>query len=356
MLRFFTLYLVLLAKAATAQPATGSVYVDNFSIQIPGSETKTTSDIARFIMQHYTSENERIRAAYSWVTANIRYDKDSIHRVILDENREEKVTYALARRKGVCENFAAIFTDICVKSGIRSFVVEGLTKENGMLQKSPHAWCAVFTNNDWFLFDPTWDASGRMNYYMIRPEEFIETHIPYDPLFQFSKYPVSFNRLHKSSFGTDNPFDYKDSINSYESSDSLSRYLSAISRIEKNGWPAALIDTKLKQLRLEVELIFQDSDTGGYNSAAEMYNSAIAVFNSFLIYRNNRFQPPKGKEEVQGIFRSIDEKITAAKKILAQIKNSKAALQMDTGDIGKKLDDLAAKAKEQKDFWEKNGI
>jgi len=339
--------------------------VDNLALHIPLEQTHSTADIAAFIQKHFDTDIKRVRAAYVWVTTNIKYDKVNIHRVILDEDREEKVTYALQRRKGVCENFAAIFNDICNKSGIRSYVIEGLTKQNGAIEKSPHVWCAARIENNWFFFDPTWDAQfinygqitgqRKSNYLKISPADFIQTHIPYDPLFQLLNYPVSYNGFNNfnSIVNNNKPFfDYVDSINAYEKMDSLSRYLSAASRIENYGWPTSLIDIKLKQIKLEIELLYQDTDMDLYNSIVEDYNEAIIIFNDFINYRNNQFQPAKSNTEVQSMFNNIKNKITVATIKINKVNRSKATLALDTGDVQKKLNDLALHVKDQESFLE----
>jgi len=338
--------------------------VDNLALNIPSEQTHSTADIATFIQQHFNTDIKRVRAAYVWVTTNIKYDKVNIHRVILDEDREEKVTYALQRRKGVCENFAAIFSDICNKSGIRSYVIEGLTKQNDAIEKSPHVWCAARIENNWFFFDPTWDAQfinygqitgqRKSNYFKVSPADFIQTHIPYDPLFQLLSYPVSYNGFNKFNSINNNKsfFDYVDSISAYEKMDSLSRYLSIAFRIENYGWPTSIIDIKLKQIKLEIELLYQDTDMNLYNSIVADYNEAIIIFNKFINYRNNQFQPAKSNTEVQSMFNNIKNKIAAATIKINKVNRSKATLALDTGDVQKKLNDLALHIKDQESFLE----
>jgi transglutaminase/protease-like cytokinesis protein 3 len=336
--------------------------VDRIILNIPSAETNSTDDIAVYIRKHFDSESKKIRAAYTWVSNNIKYDKDSIHRVILDEDRDQKVTFALRRRKGVCENFAAIFNDICTKSGITCFVVDGYTKANGFTYKEPHAWCVALVDKSWFFFDPTWDAgfanSGKQtntNYFQILPVDFIQSHIPYDPLFQFLNNPVGYKKFFKGNTSTDESkdyFNYQDSIKAYENADSLSRYLSAFSRIERSGWPASMIDIKLKQIKLEIELIYQDTDMANYNNAVADYNDAVSEFNYFLNYRNNQFKPEKKETDVQEMFKNIEMKVTAASQKLNTVNNSKARLALDTGDLQKKLKDLLITLKEQKIFFQ----
>ncbi len=337
--------------------------LDQIALAIPSFQTNSTANIATYIRDHFNTDDKKIRAAYAWVTTNIKYDTDSIHRVILEEDRDQKVTYALRRRKGVCENFAAIFNDICVKSGIHSFVIEGYTRQNGKIDKEPHVWCSALINNKWFLYDPTWDegfisrlSSNNINtkYFQISPEDFIQTHLPYDPLFQFLNYPVTYKEFLKGNADINTHkayFNFIDSLSGYEKMDSLTRYLSALSRIEKNGISTEKPVTKTKQIKLEIELIYQDRDIAFYNEAVAGYNDAITIFNDFINYRNNQFQPPKRVEEVQEMFSEIKKNISAADFKLEEVNHSKATLSLDTGDIQKKLDDLSVHVKEEEIFW-----
>jgi hypothetical protein len=136
--------------------------------------------------------------------------------------------------------------------------------------------------------------------------------------------------------------------------DRLSQYLSTISRIKTTGWPASKIDTKLKRVSLEVELINQDSDMDLYNSAVADYNKAIHFLNTFLTYRNNQFEPAKSNEEVEKIFREVKKLIVSANIKLNKVNASKATLVLNTGDIQKKLEDLLTNLKEQQEFFKNN--
>ncbi|MEO9020855.1 MAG: transglutaminase domain-containing protein [Ginsengibacter sp.] len=334
-------------------------------LNIPDSQTNTTKEIATYINSRFNNGPERIRAIYSWVTSNIKYDADSIHRVIIDEDNDQRITYALKRKKGVCENFAAIFTGICIESGIPSFAIEGYTRQNGKIDKAPHVWCAAFIESKWFLYDPTWDAGSisgghfvrdiRTNYFQKTPDEMIRSHLPFDPLFQFLDYPVTYKEFVGNNFpvGKGSYFNYTDSLEVYRSSDPLSRYMANISRIKRVGWPASLIEIKLKRVRFEIELIREERDMELYNSAIVDYNSAVAVLNHFLNYRNNPDQSVIPQNKVQESFDLIKEKIKVANRKLKEVNLSTATILLNTGDIQKKLDDLAAKVKEQEAFSEK---
>jgi hypothetical protein len=361
-LLFFTLFFSTFQKGS----AQNNFQFENIYVNIPSSETTTITGISAYINKHFDSNDKKVAAIYNWIISNIKYDADSIHYVILDEDNEQRATFALRRKKGVCENFAAIFNELCTKCGITSFAIEGYTKQMGSIDRTPHVWCAAFVDNQWKFYDPTWDAgfitNGRFineirnNYFKVEPETFIQTHLPFDPLFQFLNYPVTYKEFisGNSKEGQKHYFNYVDSINIYKKTDRLTQYLSAVSRMKSTGWPASKIDTKLKRVQLEIEIINQDTDMDLYNSAVSDYNEAIQFLNIFLVYRNNQFQPLKAKVEVEKIFENTRELISSANFKLKKVNGSKATLMLDTGDIQKKLDDLKIKLNEQETFFKNN--
>lgn len=329
-------------------------------LSVPLSKAHTSSEIADFINKHYRSQNAKVLAIYSWLTNNIKYDKDSLHYVILDEDNEERVSFALRRRKGVCENFAAIFNDLCSKCGINSFAIPGFTKQGSSVDREGHVWCAAFVDNEWNLYDPTWDAGwgGNNNtgykYFKVPPSIFVETHLPFDPLFQFLNYPLNYNEFIAGTGPRQNSkryFNYVDSLNNYQKAERRSQYQSEESRIKNMQWPASKIETKLKTLRFQVEVLNQDDDAALYNAAVEDYNKAIKDLNVFLAYRNNQFQPVKSNDEISRIFQNISSLIESADFRLKKISQSTATLQLDTGDIQKKINDLKNNTQAQQLFY-----
>jgi len=355
----FSTFLFLFLRNGFSQ---NNIQPENLHVNIPSAKSNSTLDIAGFINQHFDTDDKKIAAIYNWVTNNIKYDADSIHYVILDEDNEQRVTYALRRKRGVCENFAAIFNDLCLKCGIPSYTIEGFTKQMGTIDRSPHVWCAASIDGNWAFYDPTWDAGQIRNgtfinetnshFFKIPPDIFIDTHLPFDPLFQFLNYPVTYKEFISGQREKESKkyFNYMDSIKSYEKMERLDQYLSSLSRMKKEGWPSQKIDTKVKRVQLEIELIHQDTDMDLYDAAVLDYNQAIQIFNTFLVYRNNQFQPQKTKEEVESNFNHIQKLIISGKQKLIKVNASSATLQLDTGDLQKRLDDLEVNLKTQQNF------
>ena len=40
-----------------------------------------------------------------------------------------------------------------------AYVIEGYTRQGSSVDRAAHAWCTVYTDHRWRLYDPTWDAS-----------------------------------------------------------------------------------------------------------------------------------------------------------------------------------------------------
>jgi len=185
-------------KLSNAQEFNEYSDIDKAVVNIPDSLANSTADIAGYVTSHFDGERPKVRAIYTWVTANLKYDKDSASIINSGINPEAKINVALRRRKGVCENFAAIFNDICLRAGLTSFVINGYTKQSGTVDRAGHSWCAVFINKEWYLCDPTWDEGSGLNskYFLVPPTEFIETHMPFDPLWQLLNYPISHGQFY----------------------------------------------------------------------------------------------------------------------------------------------------------------
>ncbi len=102
------------------------------------------------------------------------------------------------------------------------------------LSQNDHAWNAVKIEGKYFLADATWGA-GVINhkgkyerkfneaYFLSRPENFIYSHLPADPMWQLLSNPVSPDVFRKdtadikNALKTENWFSYTDTIAVFES-------------------------------------------------------------------------------------------------------------------------------------------
>jgi transglutaminase-like putative cysteine protease len=326
--------------------------------RIPDSLTLTTTGIANYLNNAFSSDPEKIEAAYSWITSNLRYDIDSSNQINLGPDPYARVSEALRRRKGVCENFAWIFHDILSKCGIKSQVVQGYTRQSGSVDRTGHSWVAVFVNNDWKLADPTWDAGngGRAKYFLLSPSEFILTHMPFDPLWQMLPYRVThkqFTSGHLYSANSPSNISYKDSVDAYLQADSLTRFRESAKRIEQNGTETELVKNSMNYNKMQAEMIVQEEDVDLYNSAVEDLNEITSLLNDFINYRNQLFLPEKSDTELSLMLSGSQKLINSAKQKLDKIDRSTATFAISSDPVRTRLEKLQSRLTEQNDFLRK---
>jgi len=359
--------------AATVNAANQYAAIDKVALQIPDSATTTTNGIASYISSHFSKDSEKARAVFIWVAANISYDIENMFALNFHEQQEDKIAKSLKTRKGICENYAALFNDICSKAGIKSFMVEGYTKQDGFTDYIPHAWCAALIDTSWYLFDPTWGSGYITNkkfvkqinnsYFLAAPRNLIKSHMPFDYLWQFLYYPVSNHEFYegRTQENTSKPFfNYKDSIAVFEKQDKMTYYVAAATRIEKNGLKNAMLFDRLQQLRREIEIDkqnriveVQNKVVNLYNSALENYNNGVSAFNAFVDYRNKQFKPERPDAEIQDLLDASANQVKEANSTLAQIKNPDAGTANLIVNFRKQIGDLAARIDEQQNWLKK---
>ena len=105
--------------------------IDKKGISIPDSLTKTTANLSKYINENFQTEKDKARAIFVWLASNIQYDVENMFAINFYETKENKISKTLNTKKGICENYAALFTEIAGGCGIKSFVIEGYTKQNG---------------------------------------------------------------------------------------------------------------------------------------------------------------------------------------------------------------------------------
>lgn len=193
------------ALPALAQPRKMDFYrVDQHAISV---EAATLAELSRQLTAGYTSDLEKTRAIFRWITEHIAYrtksstrknhpdiidDKDTSALKPLDERVAETV---LKNKQGVCDGYSRLFKTLCDFSGIRSEVIFGYARTETFKRiqrfRSNHSWNAVYIDSSWYLLDVTWasgyvDRSDRFvryldeQYFLTTPDVFIREHYPDD--------------------------------------------------------------------------------------------------------------------------------------------------------------------------------
>ena len=356
--------LVILSHSVSAQKITDEyATIDGKVLQIPDSLTRTVKDLAGYITSNFGKEEDKGRAIFIWIATNIQYDIDNMFAINFYEKEEEKVSKPLKNRKGICENYAALFKEVCLKAGLKSYVVEGYTKQNGFADYIPHAWCATLIDSSWFMFDPTWGSgyvsNGRFYkkinnaYFKATPANLIKSHMPFDFLWQFLNYPITNQEFYegKTQQNKTKPFfSYPDSIQVYDKQSVIEQLISSADRIERNGVKNAMIFDRLRHIKLEIENYRQSQTVNLYNAAGVDYNEGVSKLNEFIQYRNQQFEPYKPDWAIQEMIDAADKKFNEAEAKLNSIKNPDGNIISMILQLKKLIDDATAQVTEQQNW------
>ncbi len=171
--------------------------------------------LATKIANDFNDDLSKARAAFRWLTYNIRYDLEEYYepkkvisfRYGTEEERLQKlqaikdkiVDEAFLTKMGVCEEYAQSFKKVADLLGIESQVIKGYVRNSAQeIGRVPnttnHAWNSVKIDNRWILLDATWAAGYLFNgkwqkdfneyFFAIEPKKIGRTHFPDDKKWQ----------------------------------------------------------------------------------------------------------------------------------------------------------------------------
>ena len=366
MKRFLTiLFLIMAASTMFAQKTTERRYakIDEIARQLPDSLANTTDQIAEYIQANFATDIEKCRAIFAWIAYNIEYDIGNMYAINLYEKSEEKIAKPLRTKKGICENYASLFTDICIKVGIKSFVIEGYSRQDAFAGYFAHAWCTALVDNVWCLFDPTWGSgfikdgkfirSINNAYFKVSPMTLIKSHMPFDYLWQLLNYPITNQEFYEGKTKQDKTkpfFHFNDTIKVYETQDYIDQLRSSSYRIEKNGVKNSFIFDMLRHHKLEVENDRQTKIVDLFNSAVADYNDGIIALNDFIYYKNKQFVPQKSDPEIQLMIDLVRSKLATARSKLGQISDPDDSVIDMIKQLTKSISDTSKQLSEQQDW------
>jgi transglutaminase/protease-like cytokinesis protein 3 len=184
-------------------------------------------DLANQIEKDFSSDANKSRAAFFWLTKNIRYNLREFYnpnkrnysfRYSSEEEKTEKlqafkdnlVAETFKNKTGVCEEYAQSFKKICDLLKIKAEVIKGNVRntadEIGQISNTTnHAWNAVKIDEKWIILDVTWAAGSESNgkwirdfddyFYDIPTRKIFKTHYPEDKI-----WVIRFGRMSEKEF------------------------------------------------------------------------------------------------------------------------------------------------------------
>jgi transglutaminase/protease-like cytokinesis protein 3 len=360
---FLFIFLLGFWSEVIAQHNPNYATIDKIMKQIPESMTNSTSDISDYINSKFSTSGDKSRAIFIWIATNIQYDIANMFTLRADLNPAEIVDRTLKKRKGVCINYAELFNELANKVGIKSYVISGYTKQSGIIDKLPHAWCVALIDSEWFMFDPTWGSGTIENakfikqinddYCKAKPEYFINSHMPFDPLWQFLTFPVTYQAFYenKTQLDRNEPyFNFKDSLSVYDNQSEIERLISSRNRIEKNTGLNSLVLERLQYIKRKIVYYQNNQFDLQYNAAITSFNNGISLLNIFSKYYNKQFRPLKSDSEIQQMIDTVEICFKNTRQLLSNIKNPDTNTAQLIKQMNKSVDDALLSVEERKAF------
>ena len=351
---------------ALAQSTARYVDTDVRIMQIPKSSTRTVEDIATYIKANFSTDEEKARAAFYWISQTISYDIASMNSTNYYENEQQVVDEVMKSRKGVCMHYATLMSRICNRVGVKTFVVGGYTRQNGKVDILSHAWNVSFVNGKWQIIDPTWGTGQIVNgkfvrqlnneFFLMQPEEGIKSHCPFDPMWQLLQYPIDNNNFSKGIVAIDKSkplFSFNDSIAAYEKADELTRQKAALRRMENNGINSKLLQENQQQIKNRINGIQKNTSIETFNNAVNTLNQAVNDLNEFINYRNKQFTPKRSDAALKLMLENVETILARYKTEVAGITYADAGIKYSLSEINKTVQSLEEALAEQRTFLDK---
>jgi hypothetical protein len=345
-----------------AQRGTG-VPVNRVMARIPDSLTTSTNGIAYYINMNFSTQKEKSRAIFLWIAKNIEYSFDSMFDNSIYEAPASVSERILKTRTGVCLQYADLFSELAGKTGIRCYVIQGYTQQEEHIDVIPHVWCGAVINSSWCFFDPTWGSGYVSNgrfikqvnnfYFMTKPEVFIRSHMPFDPLWQFLHYPITNQEFYDRHFQSDASrtfFNFQDTLSVYEHETPVEQYISSARRIEQNGVKNSFIEAKLRVLYGKITYHRNQAAAETYNTAVDLYNEGIKKINRFISERNNQFESETDPANLIRMLDSTEVLFNHAVGMLLEIKDADESIVSALDLLNKAIGESIAALKEQQFF------
>lgn len=364
--KFLLLVLIVTFQIVSAQNKSSLTNTEMLMMQIPKTSVSNTNDIAAYVKSNFSTDNEKVRAVFYWITQTINYDVPAMNSNKQYESEDQIIDEVLKTKKGVCGHYATLFSRICNSAGVKTVVVLGISKQNGKIDDLSHAWNVCFLNGKWQIIDPTWGSGEIINgkyvrklndtYFLRSPEKSILERFPFDPIWQLLNSPFSFDDFVKGKYSADkskSQINFIDSISIYEKQTEFDQKLSVIQRIESYNPINSQILQYLSDLKSELNVFQSNQSIEIFNAATQSLNQAINDLNDFINYRNKQFTPKRSDVGIKLMLESVETLFMRYKTEIDKIKHTDPMIRNSISDANKAYQSAYEAYNEQKAFLDK---
>lgn len=344
------------------------------AMTIPEENLRTPADLSHYLSAHTSGKREFVRQLYSWMTLNIGYDVANMYNPDYYKDTLDAAQKTLTNRVGVCQGYANLYYLVCKEAGIPVHLIGGYTKTNGRIDNASHAWVAVKPDSIWYMSDPTWGAGVVNNnkfvrkpvdsYFLVAPEAFIKTHMPFDPLWQLLAHPYNNEEFRDNNWtaaAARATFNYSDSLSAYDNTkDDLLKYQLVINRIEAYGVTNQMISHELMYYKNLVRFIAENRKVNAqnrmiddFNRSSNQYNRAVNLFNEYIQFKNNQFKPARPDEDIKEMMNAIAKKLSDSRKGLSALDRNEGVIRNNVLELEESVSVLEKRLSEEQAFVDK---
>jgi hypothetical protein len=304
---------------------------DTIAKNLPDSITNNPQKFGKYLKSRFQSDEKITRALYVWLACNIRYDLDLIDSGVSKIKTDDLILNTLKTKKGICQNYAAIFDEVSRAAGIRTYKVEGYTKSFGVIETQfGHVWNIAKIDSNWYLIDATWGAGYTRHerfhkkfsfkYYKTPPDSLIKSHMPFDPMWQMMDFPATHDDFFAGNTRGRTYMNYKDSLTVFDKLPQHRQFRSSLKRAELNPVSMPELTVLFNNFRNYYSGYSDKFFADQYNNAINEYNNAVNNLNKYYSLRS------QGSKDQKKLNSLID---IAAKNI----NQSKLYLKKSSADV-----------------------
>ncbi len=270
-------------------------------------------------------KQDTVKSVFDWLANNIKYDVQKLHDIEKGKKPKLKSDYrneaeyheallnkVIKKQKGVCEDYALLFDAIVSELGYESYIVSGYTKDKKgkVSRKIGHAWNAIKVKGSWGLYDATW-AAGYVKedkkfirhydgeWYDMKPQEFLKTHMPFDPIWQLSDAPMTYKNFenNENTSHSGAPYNYNELISIHYKKGEKAQMQDEVNRSQEMGDGIGLIKKWRRNMSKNISTYEIHSQPDLLEAAAAKANGAIDLYNDYVAAKNKNFRKKKWTTE-----------------------------------------------------------
>jgi len=299
---------------------------------VPEEITDDVDRLSEYLTSDLPGQEAKAYAIYYYTSDAIEYNFEKSDRITINASREDILEDALTEGVGVCQHYSELFHALSKATGIKSYVIAGYTRQNGKVRSTAHSWNALLIDDKWRLFDPTWGGGYSQGneyvhrfteeYFLVAPDKMLKSHMPYDPLFQFSNEVITHKDFKEGKFeGHIKMFDdYRQALARHNELPEQAQLKEAMKRIQRVWSGQETVEKYYNFLKQNYNVHLANEQVNLHNKAANILNEGVDIFNRYANRLNkNRGNYPGGRQAAINELEKAEQKVKKAQAIFNSV-------------------------------------